>query len=129
MTRNRAEISDRKAVQWTPADSRALYRVDSWGAPYFFVNDAGHVAVRVESEKGTQMQIDVVEVVEELRNRGVQFPMLIRFQDILRGQVRRLNKAFRSAIAELDVGRRAPTAASGPSCGEGRQPGAHAGGE
>jgi arginine decarboxylase len=102
VSQSNLEISKDAPARWNPADSRALYRIDSWGAGYFFVNDAGHVAVRVESEKGTQMQIDVVEVVEELRNRGVQFPMLIRFQDILRGQVKRLNKAFRTAIAEFE---------------------------
>ncbi|MGD8325234.1 MAG: biosynthetic arginine decarboxylase [Gammaproteobacteria bacterium] len=87
---------------WSSAHSQALYRVESWGAPYFCINDAGHVAVEVESEKGTQMSIDVAAVVEELRDRGVQFPMLLRFQDILRGQVKRLNTAFRSAITEFE---------------------------
>ena len=90
------------ATTWSSADSQALYRIDSWGAPYFSVNDSGHVAVAVESEKGTQMAIDVAEVVAELRNRGVQFPMLLRFQDILRGQVKRLNRAFRSAMDEFE---------------------------
>ena len=101
MPQSDRDVSAERSAAWSPADSHALYRVDSWGAPYFFVNDAGHVAVRVDSEKGTRMQIDVVEVVEELRNRGVQFPMLLRFQDILRGQVKRLNKAFEAAISQF----------------------------
>jgi arginine decarboxylase len=101
MKQLRRDVSAATDKPWSTEDSRALYRVDSWGAPYYCINDAGHVAVEVVSEKGTQMQIDVVEVVEELRNRGVQFPMLVRFQDILRGQVRRLNAAFSTAIAEF----------------------------
>jgi arginine decarboxylase len=86
MSRNPKEAPLKESQRWSVAESEALYRVKSWGEPYFFVNPEGHVAVRAESERGTEMQIDVMEVVEELRNRGVQFPMLLRFQDILRSQ-------------------------------------------
>ncbi len=48
--------------------------------------------------------MDMVKIVAELRRRGVQFPFLIRFQDVLRAQVRRINEAFRSAIAEANYG-------------------------
>jgi arginine decarboxylase len=48
--------------------------------------------------------MDVVDVVNELRRRGIQFPVLLRFQDVLRAQVRRVNEAFRSAIAEANYG-------------------------
>ena len=60
------------------------------------------MAVRALDEPGTT--IDVVDVVNELRRRGVQFPVLLRFQDVLRAQVRRVNEAFRSAIAESNYG-------------------------
>ena len=60
------------------------------------------MAVRALDEQGTT--IDVVDVVNELRRRGVQFPVLLRFQDVLRAQVRRVNEAFRSAIAESNYG-------------------------
>lgn len=83
---------------WSVEDSAQLYRTAAWGAPYFFVNDQGHVAVR--PAHGTESSIDMAAVVDELRRRGVQFPVLIRFQDILRSQVKRLNEAFEAAIAE-----------------------------
>lgn len=75
-----------------------LYRTASWGAPYFFINDSGHAAVRAPTTSQTTM--DLTLIVEELRRRGVQLPCLIRFQDILRAQVQRLNEAFGAAIAE-----------------------------
>ncbi len=87
---------------WTVDDSAELYRTASWGDPYFFVNEAGHVAVRSIEESSTN--IEVVAVVDELRRRGVEAPVLIRFLDILRSQVKRLNEAFRSAIAEAGYG-------------------------
>jgi arginine decarboxylase len=89
-------------AEWTIQDATELYRISSWGDPFFFVNANGHMAVRALDEAGTT--IDVVDVVNELRRRGVQFPVLLRFQDVLRTQVRRVNEAFRSAIAEANYG-------------------------
>jgi arginine decarboxylase len=89
-------------AEWTVQDATDLYRISSWGDPFFFVNANGHMAVRALDEAGTTM--DVVDVVNELRRRGVQFPVLLRFQDVLRAQVRRINEAFRSAIAEANYG-------------------------
>ncbi len=91
--------SELNSNDWSSEQSQLLYRTDSWGAPYFFVNEAGHVAVHALDAKETT--IDVVRVVDALRDRGIQFPLLIRFQDILRGQVKRLNDAFGSAIGDL----------------------------
>jgi arginine decarboxylase len=89
-------------AEWTIQDATELYRISSWGDPFFFVNANGHMAVRALDEAGTT--IDVVDVVNELRRRGVQFPVLLRFQDVLRAQVRRVNEAFRTAIAEANYG-------------------------
>lgn len=92
----------RDAPAWSVADSAEIYRTANWGAPFFFVNDAGHVAVNAMNEAATTM--DVVAIVDELRRRGVQFPVLLRFQDVLRARVRRLNEAFRNAIGEAAYG-------------------------
>ena len=89
-------------AEWTVQDATDLYRISSWGDPFFFANPKGHMAVRALDEAGTT--IDVVDVVNELRRRGVQFPVLLRFQDVLRAQVRRVNEAFRSAIADSNYG-------------------------
>ena len=84
--------------EWTTRDSAELYRTESWGDPYFFVNELGHVGVRSLASPSTTM--DIALIVDELRKRGVQLPVLLRFQDILRSQVQRLNEAFSSAIQE-----------------------------
>jgi len=89
-------------VEWTIQEATELYRISSWGEPFFCVNANGHMAVRALDEAGTT--IDIVDVVNELRRRGVQFPVLLRFQDVLRAQVRRVNEAFRTAIAEANYG-------------------------
>ncbi|MGY8993339.1 MAG: biosynthetic arginine decarboxylase, partial [Rhodospirillales bacterium] len=44
--------------------------------------------------------IGLQDVVDELREQNIQFPVVIRFQDILKNRVRQLNKAFSDVIAE-----------------------------
>jgi arginine decarboxylase len=46
------------------------------------------------------LSIDIMEVIAELRQRGVPFPAVLRFQDVLRVRVQRLNHAFNEAIVE-----------------------------
>jgi arginine decarboxylase len=97
-----AKIDTSPAHPWSVAQSSELYRIESWGAPYFFVNDFGHMAVGSLDSKGTEL--DIAVIVAELRQRGVELPVLIRFQDILSSQVRRLNEAFNAAIADSGYG-------------------------
>ena len=97
-----AKIEDHAARTWSIAESIELYRIESWGDPYFFVNGLGHMAVR--SLDGKDTELDIAAIVAEIRRRGVQLPALIRFQDILSAQVRRLNEAFSAAIAECGYG-------------------------
>ncbi len=85
---------------WTAEDARSLYNLDKWGEPYFSINPNGHVAVRPSYEGDTE--IDLYEVVEEVRRRGIQLPVLIRFQDLLRRRVIELNESFRRAIEEFE---------------------------
>lgn len=83
---------------WTPQAAEALYHVPAWGAGYFHVNKAGHVAVRPQGPEGPS--IDLLEVVRRLRAQNVRPPFLLRFQDLLRTRVIQLNRAFHRAIAE-----------------------------
>jgi arginine decarboxylase len=87
---------------WTVQDSENLYRVALWGESYFYVNEEGHLAVR--PILGDSIGIDVYKVVQDLRQQRIQFPLLIRFQDLLRSRVVELNTAFRKAIEESGYG-------------------------
>lgn len=82
---------------WDVSSALALYNVERWGAPYFTVNAHGHVAVRPDGEAGCE--IDMMELVDEARLRGLSFPLTLRFQDLLRHRVRTVNEAFAEAIA------------------------------
>src|SRR5687768_14742276 len=86
--------------RWTTDDAKYLYNLDKWGHPYFSINEKGHVAVQPMVDAETQ--IDIYEVIAEIRRRGIQLPVLIRFQDLLRRRVIELNESFRRAIAEFE---------------------------
>ncbi len=85
---------------WDRQASLNTYNTDRWGAGYFSINDKGHVEVMPIQAAGTA--IDLMDVVHEARSRGLAFPLLVRFQDLLRHRVKTINEAFHKAIAELD---------------------------
>jgi len=85
---------------WDLSAARSLYNIDRWGAGYFDINDAGHVIAKPLQENG--VAVDLTDVAEEARGRGLRFPLLIRFQDILRHRVESINQAFRNSIAEYN---------------------------
>ena len=85
---------------WDIEAARTLYNIQRWGAKYFDINDAGHVVARPLQEAGAA--VDITDVIEEARGRGLKFPLLIRFQDILRHRVEAINTAFRNSIAEFN---------------------------
>ena len=85
---------------WDLEAARNLYNVQRWGAKYFDINDAGHVVARPLQEAG--IAVDLTDVIEEAKGRGLKFPLLIRFQDILRHRVESINLAFRNSITEYN---------------------------
>jgi len=84
--------------RWSPADSIDLYNIRGWGNNYFTVNDRGHIAVHPNGP-GTAT-IDLKELVDEVRERGIGLPLLFRFSEIIKARVVELNEAFARAIAE-----------------------------
>ena len=85
---------------WSIDAARTLYNIHRWGAKYYDINDAGHVVARPLQDAGAT--VDITDVIEEAKGRGLKFPLLIRFQDILRHRVEALNLAFRGAITEYN---------------------------
>jgi arginine decarboxylase len=84
---------------WDVQSSIALYNIDRWGSGYFSINEKGHISVLPTQDPATP--IDVVELLEEAQERGLTFPMVLRFQDLLRHRVEKINSTFAEAIAEM----------------------------
>ena len=85
---------------WTIEDSEELYRINGWGEPYFSINAAGHVTVSPQGDRGGSL--DLYELVNSLKLRNLDLPLLIRFSDILADRIERLNAAFAKAIARYN---------------------------
>src|SRR5947209_5421878 len=86
--------------EWDVEAAIGTYNVDGWGGGYFTINPTGNVMVRPLQENGGT--IDILDVVNEARARGLAFPLVIRFQDLLRHRVESVNRAFEAAIAEFN---------------------------
>src|SRR5882672_1985917 len=85
---------------WDIQIARGMYNIHRWGSKYFDINEAGHVVATPLQEAGTA--VDLTDVIEEAKARALKFPVLIRFQDILRHRVEALNAAFRNSIKEFN---------------------------
>ncbi|APS00869.1 arginine decarboxylase [Pajaroellobacter abortibovis] len=83
---------------WSSAKSADLYNVRGWGEPYFIVNEEGNVEVRPDPER--HQRIDLLALTKDLKARGLALPLLIRFPDILKDRIQRLNQCFAKAISE-----------------------------
>lgn len=86
---------------WTIADAEELYRVKRWGAGYFEIGDNGNLHI-TPSQNNDSLRIDFKAVLDEIRAEGIQFPVVVRFHDILRAQVEKLNQVFRDTIKAAD---------------------------
>src|SRR5260221_7671531 len=85
---------------WGLQIAGSMYNSHRWGAKYLDINEAGHVVATPLQEGG--VAVDITDVIEEAKGRGLRFPLLVRFQDILRHRVESINLAFRNSITEFN---------------------------
>ena len=67
---------------WDISSAISLYNIDRWGSGYFTINERGHITVLPTQDPNTP--IDLTELLAEAQQRGLTFPMVVRFQDLLR---------------------------------------------
>ncbi len=76
-----------------------VYGVENWAAGYFDIDGDGHLIARPAA--GDPRYVDLKELVDDLtQKRKVSTPILVRFPQILTGQIRKLSEAYSRAIAE-----------------------------
>ncbi len=85
-------------AEWTIDDAVETYNIDRWGLGYFGVNKQGNVTVSPMRDQGAS--IDIMEVIKDAEEWDLRFPLVIRFQDLLRDRVIGLNRAFNDTIKE-----------------------------
>jgi arginine decarboxylase len=87
--------------KWTIEDSENLYRVNRWGAGYFEIGQNGNLNITPDPSN-KDIRIDFKAVLDEIKGEGIQFPVVVRFHDILRSQVSMLNEIFIKTVREAE---------------------------
>ncbi|MCH2202138.1 MAG: biosynthetic arginine decarboxylase [Fuerstiella sp.] len=88
------------AKRWTTDDASELYGIDRWGNGYFSISRNGNVLVH--PDRNPDRSIDISELIDRLKLRGVELPILLRFDGILKDRLRQLKSAFATAIEGHD---------------------------
>lgn len=93
-----SQVTSDPLRRWTIADAVDTYSINRWGCGYVSIAPNGNVLITPRGPEGGA--IDMKALVDELTQRGIQLPILLRFSDILRARIELLNGTFHSAIAE-----------------------------
>ena len=91
-----------KRKDWSVEKAIEYYNIANWGSGYFFANTKGHLTVQPYGKEGPS--IDIMDIIEDIQEKKLGFPCIVRFQDILRSRVVTLNESFRKAIQEQSYG-------------------------
>src|SRR4029453_17657780 len=84
--------------RFTTDDAVNIYGLDGWGNGYLAIGGDGHLLVTPSREPAPAM--DGYRRVEALSKRGIKTPLLLRFPQLLEGQVNELVQSFANAIRE-----------------------------
>ena len=85
---------------WSPVDAAEMYEVPRWSNGYFSVGDDGNV--RVHPDRQPEHSLDLMELVNRLQLRGLDTPVLLRFNGIIRDRLKEIHDAFHGAIREYE---------------------------
>jgi arginine decarboxylase len=96
---NRMENPKQAEGQWSAKKSADVYGINAWGEGLFRVNDQGNVAV-TPSGNADGPGVDLHELTQDLLDRGIRIPIMIRFPDIIKARVELINECFAKAITD-----------------------------
>ena len=85
-------------LKWNIEKSKKLYGVPEWSGGYFNINKKGNVEVTPDNN----LKVDLKEIIKDLIQRRIRLPVIIRFPDIIRSQIKSMNSYFQNAIKEHD---------------------------
>lgn len=83
---------------WNPEKSAEMYGINNWGNGYYRVNAQGNVQVTPEGLEGPSL--DLHELTQDLVDRGIRAPIMIRFPGIIKSRVELLHNCFQKAFAD-----------------------------
>ncbi|MEM8550593.1 MAG: arginine decarboxylase, partial [Verrucomicrobiota bacterium] len=92
-------LKNGSAGKWSTAQADSYYGFSRWGKGTFSVDTDGALCVHPLADG---RKIRLTDVLAEARQMGLEAPLTIRVQDLLRRRVEELNHAFAEAIAAED---------------------------
>lgn len=87
--------------RWNKEKSEELYGIKNWGAGYFSISDKGEVVVNPNKDDDSSA-ISIMDIISGVLDRGLEMPVLLRFENLLDSQISYLNDSFRKAMDELN---------------------------
>lgn len=93
-------LEEKTLETWSTKKSLSLYSVKEWSKGYFSINDAGNLCVTPRGDNGPKL--DLKQLVDDLRERGLRLPLWIRFPDIVASRIRELNECFQRAFSDYN---------------------------
>ncbi len=79
--------------------ARESYAIDDWSAGYFGINPAGNVECYPTKDK--TKSIEMANLVEKLKKSdGISTPLILRFPQIVHGQIATMHEAFAKAMQD-----------------------------
>lgn len=84
--------------EWNSKKSADLYGINYWGANFFRINEQGNVEVKPAGANGPALDLHCL--VQDLQERGIRMPILLRFPDIIKARIELLNGCFKRAMEE-----------------------------
>lgn len=104
ITENNTSVGPTMAASsWSSEQSAEIYGINNWGNGYFRINKSGNVSVTPNGNLGastTTPSVDLYELTQDLMDRGIRVPIMIRFPDIIKSRVELINNCFARAIAD-----------------------------
>lgn len=86
--------------RWTAQNSADLYGIGDWGSGFFEISESGRVLVRPMG-KNTETTIELMAIIEDLSQRGLRTPALLRFSNITATKIRQINECFTMAMEQV----------------------------
>jgi len=81
--------------------AKDIYGVNEWGDGLITVLENGHIGL-CHPDNPEQAPTDLLSLIQNLQQRGIETPVLLRITDFLKSRIDEINQSFAAAIAEYD---------------------------
>lgn len=84
----------------TYAAPQDVYGIHKWGKDLIVVNDAGEIGLKNPMNPDAPA-VSLPEILQDLDDRGIQVPMILRVSSYLEHEIQHMNECFQTAIKRV----------------------------